>query len=283
MATFTNQATLTYGTNTVNSNIVTGEILETLSINKSAVKETYNGMDLITYVININNTGNVPFNGIQIEDNLGEYTFGTGTVVPETFDIGSVQLTVNGTPAEAPTVAVTEPLTFTGINVPAGSTATLTYSVRPNQYTPLATGSTITNVATATGAGLTAPIQASATITADNGPALMIEKAVNPTIVTENGTITYTFTIRNYGNEAANENVSAVVSDTFNPIIDITNVTFNNNPLIRNTQYNYDQATGDFATVPGIITVPAATYTQSETGEITTTPGVSTLTVTGTV
>ena len=48
--------------------------------------------------------------------------------------------------------------------------------------------------------------------------------------------------------------------------------------------YTYNAATGEFATVNGIITVPAATYTQDTvTGVITTTPGVTILTVTGTV
>ena len=54
--------------------------------------------------------------------------------------------------------------------------------------------------------------------------------------------------------------------------------------LSAGTGYTYDEATGQFATVPGIITVPAATYTQDPvTGEYTTTPGLATLTVTGTI
>ena len=43
-------------------------------------------------------------------------------------------------------------------------------------------------------------------------------------------------------------------------------------------------ASGEFATVNGVVTVPSATYTQDPTtGAITTTPGVAVLTVTGTV
>ena len=37
MAVFTNQATLTYNGNVINSNITTGEILEVLSATKTAV------------------------------------------------------------------------------------------------------------------------------------------------------------------------------------------------------------------------------------------------------
>jgi len=48
--------------------------------------------------------------------------------------------------------------------------------------------------------------------------------------------------------------------------------------------YTYDAATGEFATVAGQITVPAATYAQDPaTGLWTIQPGVAVLTVTGTV
>ena len=49
-------------------------------------------------------------------------------------------------------------------------------------------------------------------------------------------------------------------------------------------QYNYDETTGLFTTVPGQILVPAATYTQDPvTGAYTATPGIATLVVTGTI
>ena len=48
--------------------------------------------------------------------------------------------------------------------------------------------------------------------------------------------------------------------------------------------YTYDQATGTFVTVPGVITVPAATFVRdTATGAWTVTPGVTRLTVTGTL
>ena len=53
MATFTNQATLTYNGTTTASNIVTGEILEVLSAQKNAVVDAYTAGDDITYVISI--------------------------------------------------------------------------------------------------------------------------------------------------------------------------------------------------------------------------------------
>ena len=61
-------------------------------------------------------------------------------------------------------------------------------------------------------------------------------------------------------------------------------VTLNGTELALGTEYTYNAATGEFATVDGVITVPAATYVQDPTtGTITTTPGVAVLTVTGRV
>ena len=61
-------------------------------------------------------------------------------------------------------------------------------------------------------------------------------------------------------------------------------VTFNGAAWTAGVDYNYNQTTGLFTTVPGNILVPAATYTQNPTtGEYTLTPGIATLTVTGTI
>ena len=47
MATFTNQATLRYNGNVVNSNITTGELLEVLAASKTAVITVKDGKKLI--------------------------------------------------------------------------------------------------------------------------------------------------------------------------------------------------------------------------------------------
>ena len=60
-------------------------------------------------------------------------------------------------------------------------------------------------------------------------------------------------------------------------------VTLNGAPLALGTGYTYDETTGQFATVPGVITVPAATFTQDPTGAYTAAPGLTTLIVTGTI
>ena len=99
----------------------------------------------------------------------------------------------------------------------------------------------------------------------------------------DNGRVTYTFLIQNSGNEAIVATDNASVTDTFDPILTDLVVTFNGTVLAEGTGYTYNAATGQFATVPGAITVPAATYTQDATGAYTTTPGIATLTVTGTI
>ncbi|MBE6599675.1 MAG: hypothetical protein E7640_00500 [Ruminococcaceae bacterium] len=286
MATFQNRATLTYNNFVTNSNTVTGEIVEALSAAKNAVDATYASGEDITYVVSIVNSGTTPFTGLTVTDDLGRYTVGTGpvTATPLTFVDGSVALYVNGVLSTTPTVTGTDPLTFTGITVPAGGNAVLIYRARVNEFAPLGTDATIVNTATVTGNGLPSPVTAEATVTATAAPFLTITKALTPTVVRDNGQITYTFVIQNLGNTAAEIGDNVTVTDTFDPIIDITAVTLDGVTLTSPTDYTYDTTTGEFATVPGRITVPSATYTQDPTtGEFTTVPGTATLTVSGTI
>ena len=112
----------------------------------------------------------------------------------------------------------------------------------------------------------------------------MIQKSLNPLTVNESGTITYTFTIQNFGNTEATVADNVVVTDTFTPSLSGISVTYNGAPWTSPANYTYNETTGVFSTNPGQITVPAATFTQNPaTGEITVTPGVSTIIVTGTI
>ena len=70
MATFFNQATLTYEGGTVLSNITVGELNQVLSVSKTAVTETYTQGDTVTYVINIQNTGTNLITGLTLQDDL---------------------------------------------------------------------------------------------------------------------------------------------------------------------------------------------------------------------
>ena len=172
---------------------------------------------------------------------------------------------------------------ITGISVPAGGNAALVYEAEVTGYAPLEVEGTIVNTVTVSGAGITAA-QAEETIGARTGPVLSILKSLSPNPVTENGRLTYTFTIQNSGSTAVTAGDDAVVTDTFAPVLRDLTVTFNGTAWTAPADYTYDEATGLFTTVAGKLTVPAATYAQDETtGLWTVTPGVSTLTVTGTV
>ena len=132
MATFTNQATLRYNGNVVNSNITTGELLEVLSATKTAVIDSYSQGSEITYVINIVNSGAITFTGISINDDLGEYAVGLSTYVPLDYVTGSAQYYLNGILQPAPAVAEGPPLVISGITVPANGVATIIYVARAN-------------------------------------------------------------------------------------------------------------------------------------------------------
>ena len=278
MAIFTNQATLVYNGGSANSNIAVGEILEVLSADKTAVEGSYAPGELVTYVITIRNTGTAAFTGLTVTDDLGG-----GANAPLTYEAGTALYFANGVLQATPTVTAGPPLVFTGITVPGNGDAVLVYQARANSFAAPGVDGTITNTVTITGGGLTAPVTATETVNAAIGPDLSITKTITPAQVADNGRVTYTFLIQNSGNEAIVATDNASVSDTFDPILTDLVVTFNGTVLAEGTGYTYNAATGQFDTVPGVITVPAATYTQDATGAYTTPPGIATLTVTGTI
>lgn len=284
MAIFSNQATLTYNGNTTNSNIAYGEILEVLTATKTAIEGTYTPGDLVTYAVTLRNTGNGPLNGLTVTDDLGGYELNGATVYPLTYEAGSATLFVNGVPQPAPAVTAGPPLVVSGINVPAGGDVVLVYQARANAFADPAEGGAIVNTVTVTGDGLSAPVTATETVTAETAPALTISKSITPAQVVDNDRVTYTFVIQNSGNRPVVATDDAAITDVFDPILTALAVTFEGAAWTQGVQYNYDEATGLFTTVPGQIQVPAATYTQDPvTGAYTVTPGTVTLTVTGTI
>ncbi len=172
---------------------------------------------------------------------------------------------------------------ISGINVPANSVATVAYTAKANAFASPEADGVINNAATVSGGGIT-PITAEESVSAAGAPLLAISKSLTPTTVTENGQITYTFVISNNGNEPAVANDNIVVSDTFDPILSNISVSYNGVAWSSPENYNYDEATGAFSTLPGEITVPAASYVRDAvTGEWVVIPGTVTLTVSGTV
>ena len=283
MAIFTNQATLSYRNGTVSSNVVTGEIVEVLSADKKALLQTYSADDTVSYVIALYNSGNTSLTSVTVSDDLGAYAFGSTVLVPLTYVNGSLAYYLNGVLQTSPTVsAAGTALVISGISVPAGGYSLLVYEARINDYAPLNPGGQIVNTATVTNGAQS--VTATETITVAAQPILSITKGLSPNTVSENGQLTYTFTIQNFGNTAAVAADDLVISDTFDPILDPITVTYNGAQWTEGVEYNYNSATGEFSTVAGNITVPAATYSQDPaTGEWNAVPGTATVTVTGTV
>ena len=283
MAIFYNRATLSYNGRLTNSNVTEGELIDALSITKTALNSTYSQGGTVLYAVSIKNSGVSAVTAFSFTDDLGSYSVGAVTVYPLEYIEGSARLYIGGAPAPAPTVTAGPPLTVSDINIPAGSNALLLYEAEVTEFAPLADGSVITNTVTAN-SDCVENLTAEASVTVESAPNLSIAKAMCPGEVSCQGELTYTFVIQNTGNAPVVATDDLIVSDTFIPILNGITVTYNGEAFVEGVNYSYSEQTGEFSTLPGQITVPAATYTQdSETGIITLTPGVATITVTGTV
>lgn len=283
MATFTNRATLSYGGRTVDSNTVTGTFLQTLSIIKTALSGTYAAGDTVTYVVTLSNAGATPLNGLTLTDNLGAFDFNGTTLYPLAPVAGAILYYVDGVLQPALTPVQTQPLVLQGITVPAGGNAIIVYETEVTDVAALDVDAGITNTATVSGGGLLEPLSDSATVTTADAPLLTITKALSPVAVPENGTLTYTFVIQNFGNTAAIATDDVVVTDNFDPILENLTVTLDGTVLAEGTGYTYNAATGAFSSAPSVITVPAATFVRNADGTIAVTPGEAVLTVSGTI
>ena len=284
MLTFTNQAALSYRNRVRYSNLTTGQIADALTVAKEALTGTYGPEEDVTYVVRLDNNGAAPLTDLSLTDDLGGYAFGETTVYPLSYKAGSLHYYVNGAAQPAPTVTPGAPLVVSGITVPAGGNALIVYEAAVTEYASPAEDGSITNTVSASGGGLTAPVTASATITAAAGPELAITKSLAPETVGADRQVTYTFTIENEGNAATSPEDEVTVTDTFDPALTNLVVTLDGSPLVQDGNYTYDESTGVFATVPGALSVPAAAYTQDPaTGVYTAEPGETVLTVTGTI
>ncbi len=246
--------------------------------------DTYVYDDKVTYVLTLVNSSTTAFTGLTLTDNLGEYTFGTGTLVPLTYIADSIRYYQNGTLQADPAVVAGPPLVISGITVPANGNTIIMYEVETNQYAPLDITDSITNDIVVSGGGLSVDVEATETINPEAAPDLTITKTMDPTVVTEDDQITYTFIIQNFGNTAAVAGDNVSITDTFNPLLSAITVTFNGSAWADPTEYSYNATTGVFSTVAGQITVPSATFVQDTvSGAWLVNPGVSYLVITGTL
>lgn len=289
MATFTNQAFLSYNGRTTASNITRGEIVGVLTVTKTALNPNYNSGSVITYIVNIINSGCSDFTDLTLHDDLGAYEFTPECASKSTtlFQLKYVDCTLHyyldGEEQPTPQISTECGLTVKCLTVPAHGNTTLIYQAEVTEFAPLSDCGQITNTATLSGDCGFTPIEASATVDTSVCPQLSIVKCLYPKTVSENCRITYTFDIQNIGNSAACECANVQVTDTFDPILKDITVTYNGDTLDP-SYYCYNETTGLFTTKPGVITVPAATFTQDpKTGEWTVIPGESILEITGNI
>jgi uncharacterized repeat protein (TIGR01451 family) len=286
MAVFQNQASVSYGTTVRLSNVATGTIAEAVTVNKTAIEDSYDPGTTLTYVVNIMNGGTSPLTEITLTDDLGAIVYAEEklTVIPLDYVDGSAAAFVNGVPAPSPTAAVTAAgaLEITGLSVPVSGTLTLVYQTTVNEYAPLGTGAQIVNTVTVTGDVVLADTTATAAVPADTGVDLTVHKSVSPETVRSGDTLTYTFVLSNTGAVEASGDV--VLTDVFDPVLTNLTASLDGAALVLGTDYAYDEASGTFETTPGAITVPAAVYTEDPTtGAWSTEPGTATLVITGTI
>lgn len=283
MATFYNQATLSFRGRLTNSNVTSGEIRDTVSISKYVLSTCYRSGERIVFVINLTNSGCSAINNATVIDNLGAFRCGSRTVYPLEYVEGSIRCFVNGVEQAAPLVNVDSTLKICEIDLAVGSNMQISYEACANEYAPVCEGGCIENVATLSNNGCDIAT-ASARVCANCGVSLTIAKAICPTVINENGSVTYTFVIQNTGSAATVATDDVIVSDLFDPRLTDISVYFNGEEWSEGVNYTYNEATGQFATLVGQIIIPGATSEQNEeTGVVTVTPGVGILTVTGNV
>ena len=285
MAAFYNRAFLSYGDRTIASNLARGEILEPVTITKTAVRGEYSAGDTVTYVLVLANSGASNLTDLTVTDDLGEYQFGGGSRVPLDYYENSILYLQNGVAQPSPDVTTNPSLVISGIDIPANGETTIVYQAMINSFAPINETGTIKNNVLVSGTGITSDVTDDETITAIVEPILSISKDISPVPVVDNGIVTYTFTISNSGNTEATDADEIIITDTFLPILADIEVSYNGVSWTGDsTKYAYNEATGAFSTVSGVVTVPAAEIEQnSATGEWTVIPGESTLVISGTI
>lgn len=283
MAEFYNQAAVSYSGGTVLSNITVGRVQDTMTLAKTALRGTYAPGECVTFAVSLANTGETAVTGLTLTDDLGAYSFNGMTLVPLTPTPGALLVYVDGALQSQVAVTYADQLVITGLDLPAGGDLLVIYEAVVNRFAPLGNGGTITNTVTVAGGGIIT-LRATETITARQTAELRVTKTLAPTAVKPGEAVTYTFLVENLGATPVTTADAASLTDTFTPALTALTVSYNGGALVLNTDYSYAPATGEFATVPGRVTVPAAAYTQdAATGAWTAEPGEAVLTVTGTI
>lgn len=252
------------------SNVSTINVREAngILIEKTAQVLTYAPGSIITYIVNIQNTGTNDFTGVRITDDLS----GQGYIY---YVLGSAVLYYNGV-AQSPQIISTEPLIFTLPPLASGESMVLSYSAQVSFSLPSSVNRIVNTV---NGVGYTASGEigstSSAAITRSESSNLSITKSSSKSIVSVDESFNYYITLTNSGSSLTN--VSSI-TDTFPEYFVINTVSLKigsgpNNTLLS-TDYVIDST--NTLTVPSS-TGPTITVPQSSSGE----NGTTVLTING--
>lgn len=275
------QVTYIYGNSqeTALSNETNTTLLDefTMEVTKTAVASGIRSGSNAAYILRIDNSGPGTLYNPTITDDLGNSSVNADP--PLKYIEGSAKFYVNGDPAAGTASSSENQIVFSsGAALQPGDNLIVVYAASVDETQAGTITNTITaqaNSGSASGALITDT--ATATITLTPYANISIFKTADKASVVSGDTLTYTFTLMNTGAQAA-DSISFV--DALPSEFTVTSVSYTTNGTttpIDSTDYSI--TTPNTLTIPDVgsslvISVPAAT---------TAGPGITTITVTGTV
>lgn len=280
-----NQASIRYnysgaGTGTAVSNTVTTNLLDryTLAATKTPLSSTFRPGENGTYVIRVENNGSGDLYNVTIADDLGG-----GADTPLVYNPASLRAYVDSIPVTISPVVQGGTLTAVlPAPLPAGTAAILVYTaqVRPDvDFTLQSITNTVAvtaNGGSAAGPAVTVTPSPTATLLRDSYAEVTLYKEADKQSVMAGEPLTYTFTLTNQGNQAAD---SVTLTDQLPTGFSVTQVSVSaGGATTVLAPGDYTVAADNTITIPSTtgkaITVPAATVAA---------PGIATVAITGTV
>ena len=268
----------------VSSNVAVTTLQEALTVSQTSLGDTYFQNSDIPFIVNINNNNTERIKNVKMQSNLGSYSLGQGicdsSFTPLSY-VGPSSLYIGGIFHSnlEPKISA-DKIIFSIPSIPERSNALLIYKTSTNQFSPLTSGSTITNTITVSSRALASSLTSSASVKVRDEADIRIIKNMCPNPVSAGDTITYSFSLYNYGNVEA---TNVTLNDTFSPAPTGISVNLNSQELASD-EFSYVNGT---LTVPSYsaglgISIPAAKFIQDNiTGLISIEPGITTITATG--